>query len=405
MQPIGVQRGCRGWSGPVGSPGPTARRSGRAVVVALGVLVATGLAALGCSSPPAADDCANLPLPQAAPRPGDGAHERGLHVGFEDLERSPEELADLDARMRRAGIDTVAVSAGRADWTAFPWPARAEAWSTPVQRDGRDLFADAVRALGAGRHVSAVVDVLADRYVAANPSLAARDARGRPVGSHVSTVELVEGESGRRLLEMVDHLARTYPVDSIDITELFYRDEGYGDDDLASYRARTGRGDWPRAADGSVDTTDPSIGRWRSEMVARFVARAADLAHAQRKELLVDVRPSWSDLRREGEENGQCYRMLLSHADRLVVWNYFALDGVPVSETDRLAAYLQDLAPGRFVMGAGLWGRGGTVPPAQFADALDRTARAGVPAQWVIPQSLMQDAHWRVLDQLWGPAA
>ncbi len=375
------------------------------MTVAVSVLVAAGLATAGCSRPPAAEGCSALPRPQPSPRSGDAARERGLHVGFEDVDRAPEEMAGLDARMRRAGIDTVAVSAGRADWTAFPWPAREDAWSTPVRREGRDLFADAVRALGAGRHVSAVVDVLADRYVAATPSVAARDPRGRIVGSHVSTVELVEGEHGRRLLEMVDHLARTYPVDSIDITELFYRDEGYGDDDLASYRARTGRADWPRTADGAVDVTDPSIGRWRSEMVARFVARAADLAHAQRKELLVDVRPSWSDLRREGEENGQCYRMLLSHADRLVVWNYFALDGVPVSETDRLATHLQDLAPGRFVMGAGLWGRGGTVAPEQLADALVRTDRAAVPAQWVIPQSLMQDPHWRVLDQLWGPVS
>jgi hypothetical protein len=364
-----------------------------------------GLAATGCSEAPAEEGCSSLPRPQPSPRSGDGARERGLHVGFEDLDRSPEELADLDARMHRAGIDTVAISAGRADWTAFPWPAHEEAWSTPVQRDGRDLFADAVRRLGAGRHVSAVVDVLADRYVAANPSIAARDAHGRPVASHVSTVELVDGRSGRRLLEMIDHLVRTYPVDSIDITELFYRDEGYGDDDLASYRARTGRVDWPRTADGSVDTADPSIGRWRSEMVARFVARAADVAHAQGKELLVDVRPSWSDLGRESEENGQCYRMLLSHADRLVVWNYFALDGVPVSETDGLATYLQDLAPGRFVMGAGLWGRGGTVAPEQLADALIRTEQVGVPAQWVIPQSLMQESHWRVLDRLWGPTS
>ena len=374
----------------------------RPAAAALGLLVAVGLAATGCSAASTASHCSTLPPPRASP--ADDVRERGLHVGFEDLDRSPGELADLDARMRRAGIDTVAISAGRADWTAFPWPGHEDAWSTPVRGGGRDLFADAVAALGAGRRVAAVVDVLADRYVAAHPTLAARDPHGRPVASHVSTVELVEGEAGRRLLAMVDHVARTYPVDAIDVTELFYRDEGYGDDDLASYRARTGRADWPRAADGGVDTADPSIGRWRSEMVARFVARAAEVAHAQGKDLLVDVRPSWSDLAREGEESGQCYRMLLSHADRLVVWNYFALDGVPVSETDRLAAYLQDLAPGRFVAGAGLWGRGATVPPEQLADALTRTERAGLPAQWVIPQSLLQDAHWRVLDRLWGPA-
>jgi hypothetical protein len=366
------------------------------------VIAVTGLAATGCSPAPAPEDCSSLPRPQASTRPAEAAREHGLHLGFEDLARSPEELAVLDGRMRRAGIDAVGIGVGRADWTAFPWPGHEEAWSAPVQRGGRDLFADAVAVVGAGRRVSAVVDVLADRYLAANPAVAARDTRGRPVATHVSTVELVEGEFGRRLLELIDHVARTYPVDSIDLTELFYRDEGYGDDDLASYTARTGRDDWPRTADGVVDPTDPSIGDWRSEMVARFVARAAELAHAQGKELLVDVRPSWSDLAREGAENGQCYRMLLSHADRLVVWNYFALDGVPASETDRLATHLQGLAPGRFVMGVGLWSKGGTIPPDQLAQAITRTERTGMSAQWVIPQSLMQDSHWRVLDELWG---
>jgi hypothetical protein len=215
-------------------------------------------------------------------------------------------------------------------------------------------------------------------------------------------VELVEGEASRRLLEMIDHVARTYPVDSVDITELYYRDEGYGDDDLRSYRTSTGRDDWPRTADGAVDTADPSIGRWRSEMLSRLVMRAAEVVHAQRKELLVDARVSWSDLARESLENGQCYRMLLAHADRLVVWNYFGLDRVPVAETEPLARYLHQLAPGRFVMGVGLWSSAGTLPATELADALAGQERAGVAAQWVIPQSLMQDPHWRVLDELWG---
>jgi hypothetical protein len=211
----------------------------------------------------------------------------------------------------------------------------------------------------------------------------------------------VEGEFGRRLLEMIDYVARTYPVHSIDITELYYRDEGYGEDDARSYRARTSRADWPRTPGGAVDTMDPSIGMWRSEMVASFVRRAAELVHAQAKDLVVDVRPSWSDLTREGEENGQCYRMLLAHADRLVMWNYFALESVPVAETERLAAYLQRFAPGRFVMAVGLWGRAGSVPADQLVSALSLSERAGVQAHWIIPYSLMQESHWRAVHELW----
>lgn len=347
--------------------------------------------------------CADLAAPAArAPTP---TPERGVAIGIEDLEGSPEEQAILVERLRRAGVGMAAVSAGRPEWTTFPWPGHPERWSSPVCATGRDLFAEATGTLGAGRRVTAVVDVLAPRYVADHPALAARDARDRPVLNHVSTVELVDGEAGRRLLEMVDHVARTYPVDAVDLTELFYRDEGYGEDDARAYRARTGRADWPRTADGAVDVLDPSIGAWRSEMLEGLVRRAAEIVHAHGKDLLVDVRASWSDLHREGEENGQCYRRLLAHADRLVVWDYFAEAGLPASETSRLARALHGLAPGRFVLAVGLWGRNEreTVPAEDLAVALDLSVAAGVPDIWMIPQRLAREAHWQVLEQRWGP--
>lgn len=347
--------------------------------------------------------CADLPAPAA--RAPTATPERGVAIGIEDLDRPLAEQAILAGRLVQAGVGTIAISAGRPEWTTFPWPGHPERWSSPVSATGRDLFAEAVRRFGAARRVTAVIDVLAPRYVADNPALAARDARDRPVPTHVSTVELVEGEAGRRLLAMVDHVARTYPVDAVDLTELYYRDEGYGEDDARAYRASTGRVDWPRDEDGAVEVGDPSIGAWRSQMLEGLVRRAAELVHACGKELFVDVRASWADLHREGEENGQCYRRLLAHADRLVVWDYFAEAGLPASETSQLARALRRLAPGRFVLAVGLWGRneGETVPAEDLAAALDLSVAAGVPDLWMIPQSLARDAHWQVLEQRWGP--
>jgi hypothetical protein len=345
--------------------------------------------------------CGDLPAPAAgAPT---ATPERGVAVTIEDLAPSRAERAILAGRLVRAGVGAVAISAGRPEWTTFPWPRHPERWWPPVRETGRDLFRDAVATLGAGRRVTAVIDVLAPRYVADNPALAARDACGRPVSSHVSTVELVAGEAGRRLLEMVDHVARTYPVDAVDLTELYYRDEGYGEDDARAYRARTGRADWPRGKDGAVDVLDPSIGAWRSELLEDLVRRAADLVHAHGKQLLVDVRASWSDLGREGEENGQCYRRLLAHADRLVVWDYFALAGRPASETSRLARALNQLAPGRFVLAVGLWGQteADTLLPEDLAVALDLSAAEGVHDAWMIPAHRAGETHWQVLEQRW----
>lgn len=375
------------------------RARGRLTVLALGMVMVSGTTTPAPSSQVApATSCSTASSPQGTT----GARPmRALAVGFEDLTRPRRELTAIDARSRRARVDTVAISAGRMDWTAFPWPAHPDAASPVVRSSGRDLLAEAIGVLGTGRTVSVVVDVLAERYIAAHPEVAARDARGVPVTTHVSTVELVEGEAGRRILAMVDHVARTYQISSVDLTELYYRDEGYGEDDARSYRLRTGRQDWPRLAGGAVDTMHPSIGQWRSEMVATFVQRAADLVHAQGKELIVDVRPSWSDLNRAGRENGQCYGMLLAHADRLAVWNYSALEAVPVDRTTALATSLNRIAPGRFVMAVGLWGRRGSATPSHLESALTLSQRANVNDLWVTPQSLMTDSHWRVLEKLW----
>jgi hypothetical protein len=246
------------------------------------------------------------------------------------------------------------------------------------------------------------VDVFAERYLAAHPDLAARDSSGQRVPYQASTVELVHGGLGRRLLSMIDYLSRAYPIDSVDLTELQYHDEGFGADDKQAYLAATGRSDWPRDSSGAIAVNDPSIGQWRSVLIADFVHRAADIVHAQHKELLVDVRASRDDPSRDGEENGQCYRALLTHADRLVLWNYFGLASGTPADTRELAEHLFHLAPGRFIMSIGLWGSDNTVVgPDDLTIALRGSVQGGVRDQWVTPYGLMTDSHWKALAFSW----
>jgi hypothetical protein len=342
-----------------------------------------------CSAPVTAAPAGRAPL-------------HAISVGFDDVQRTPEQLVDLNAQMSRSGVTAVGVSAGRVDWTTFPWPATPDAWSAPVRAEGHDLFGDAVRVLGAGRYTSAVVDVFAERYLAAHPDLAARDSSGQQVPYQASTVELVHGELGRRLLAMIDYLARAYPIDSVDLTELQYHTEGYGEADKQAYLAATGRRDWPRDSGGLIAVDDPSIGRWRSGLIADFVRRAADIVHGQHKELIVDVRVSRDDLSRDGQENGQCYRALLAHADRLLVWNYFGLDSGSPSNTRELAEHLSQLARGRFIMSIGLWGSDNTVVgPDDLTIALRGSEQGGVHDEWITPYGLMTARHWKVLAFTW----
>lgn len=342
-----------------------------------------------CSAPVAAAPAGHAPL-------------RAVSLGFDDVQRTPDQLADLNAQMSRSGVTAVGVSAGRVDWTTFPWPAAPDAWSAPVRADGHDLLGDAVRVLGAGRYTSAVVDVFAERYLAAHPDLATRNSNGQRVPYQASTVELVHGELGRRLLAMVDYLARTYPIDSVDLTELQYHTEGFSEDDKRAYLAATGRSDWPRDPSGAIAIDDPSIGRWRSGLIADFVRRAADIVHAQHKQLIVDVRVSRANSGHDGEENGQCYRALLAHADRLLVWNYFGLASGSPEGTQELAEHLSQIARGRFIMSIGLWGSGDTVVgPDDLTIALRGAEQGGVRDEWVTPYGLMTDSHWKALTFVW----
>ena len=190
---------------------------------------------------------------------------------------------------------------------------------------------------------------------------------------------------------------------TFDVTEIAYRNTSFGPADLASYRRATGRTAWPRDWRGRVDIEDPSIWDWKSTLVEKFAVRAAEAAHQNGKLLWLDVGASWKDLRRDGKDHGHDYQRLQRVADRLVVWNYYALEGLPPSASRDLAARLAStLEPGRWSLSLGLWGRGGkTVPPQDLAAALRASVDGGARDIWVTPDDLVSDAHWNAILRAW----
>lgn len=316
------------------------------------------------------------------------------------------------ARVCRVGVNTVGLAAGRLDWSYFRWQGNADAWSNEVVTQERDFIAEALAAVQRCpqiTHVSAVVDVFAPRYLESHPHEAAFSADGERLDYQASTVALVEGAFGDRLLEMIDYLAATYPVQSVSLTELFYYEEGFGADDLASYMAFSGAQDWPRLRSGDIDIDAASVGSWRSVMISRFVARAAAVVARHDKELLVDVRVAWGDLDDYARKFGQDYGLLLEHADRLVLWTYFGLEDYEPSYIREIADSLADLSADygseRFILSFGLWDRTRPVlPPAELQAALREAQASSLPHVWVTPSSLFAAEHWRQLAKVWtGP--
>lgn len=347
--------------------------------------------------PPGATASPGAPTPASAAPPV-----RAIGLSHEDYLARRGERDALAAELRARGVNMVGLTVGRLDWTYFPWPGHEERWSGDVRASGIDYLGEASAQLASWAHVTAVVDVFVGRYLEERPAAAARSPEGAPSAFQVSTVELVEGQFGRELLELIEHVAASYPVDSLALTELFYDQYGYGDDDLAAYRAHSGRGDWPRDGDGAIDTGHRSIGEWRSQALSRFVAEAAAVAHRHGKELFVDVRVSWGDLASEGRESGQDYERFLAHADRLVLWNYFGLSAYGPAYTSEIAAAVERYGPARVIISLGLWADGdAVVPPDELDEALAAVGASPIPNSWVTPSHMLSDAHWAVIAERW----
>jgi len=166
--------------------------------------------------------------------------------------------------------------------------------------------------------------------------------------------------------------------------------------------------DWPRLPNGRIDIMHPALTQWRSRQVASIVKQMADIVHKHNKQLDFDVRVSRDDMTRNSAENGQDYYLLEPHIDRFVVWDYFALVGLPPESSARVAAYFDDeFGHNRSYLSIGLWGKSQPLffwqPREQFisADELQRSLVAaelgGVRDVWITPAKEMTAEHWQAL--------
>ena len=98
---------------------------------ALALLSVLALAATGCGG---------------RAEPTAPAAERTVGVGYETVVDAASTLPELARRLDEVNANSVTISVGRLDWTAFPWDAHPEIEAVP----GRDHVAEAVKALGTG---------------------------------------------------------------------------------------------------------------------------------------------------------------------------------------------------------------------------------------------------------------
>ena len=330
---------------------------------------------------------------------------RVMSVEYANYATSRSEVPTWVAKLKAAGINMVAISAGRAEWTFFKWAGHTADQSNDVTDTGIDFLAEDSATFSQFAKVSAVVDVFSPNYILANPSKGVINALGQPDPNLVSTSELVNGAYGQRLLDMIQYIAANYPhVDSIDITELSYRVDGYGPDDTALFKAATGKSDWPRNTDGSINIDDPVIGNWRSAEIGQWLGRATALAHQYGKKVYMDVSVSWGNLGLMTNNMGTNYNVMLKNSDMIIAWDYFPLEGYPASYSQTVGQYLATFGLNRAILSVGLWASNNTTTsPADLQAGVLASQAGGMPNVWICPGSMMSAAHWQVLDTLWGP--
>lgn len=380
------------------------RRGILLLLLIIGSLALLGLVAYGVLRRP--DATPNQEFTQL-----DSTH--AIRVDYLDITSSQQEFDSLDEKMKQAGTNMVALGAGRVDWTFFPWKGHPDRWSGEVKHTGVDFLARDSARFSEWAHVSAVVDMLAPRYILSHSDEAAISYTGTPSKNLVSTMDMVDGAFGQDALDLIEYIAANYPVNSITISELVYYVDGFGDNDKAAYLKHSGRADWPRTASGEIDIDDPSVGQWRVYEIGRFLERAAAIVHQYNKLLFFEARVSLDSSGNVVVKNGTDLNAFLQYVDRIVVWGNQDLDGQgePAEGIQQVASYLAQFGEKRVMMMVGLWDdlynpdypkeQMTAISPEKLMTLMQATDQAGMHDQWISPSFLISQSHWEVIQDLW----
>ncbi|MEV7603862.1 hypothetical protein AB0N65_00290 [Paenarthrobacter sp. NPDC089322] len=356
------------------------------------------------STTPVASPAPVPPRVEETMRPAD----RMVNLGFEDVVRSdPRYLDELAARLEAVDATAVSISVGRTDWTAFPWSGQVRTDSSQVTDTGQDFVAGAISKLGVAangkrRDIVLTIDVLLERALQEDPSLAGISATGAKSSSFASVSALRRGEAGNKLAALAAEVAKRYRPTAVDLTELMFDGFAFGTDDLVDFKATTGEPDWPRLDNGSIDQSDPHLRTWKCEAVADIVRKVSAAVEPFGVRVEMDVRSPRKTAAGDRAESGHDYELLLKQLDRLHVWQYVGLNGRRAPGTQELVRALNERAKDRLSLSLGLWSEDGTISAETFAANLEEAELGGATSVSVTPASLMNDAHWEVLKHAWA---
>lgn len=299
--------------------------------------------------------------------------------------------------------EIIGIGAGRSEWVYFRWEGNEASWSNHQKGEPKDMMRLAANTFhSTGARVAAMIDLYAPNYIATHPEAAALRFDGYRSPDQVSLVELTQGKFGTIILNMIDYLAGHYPIDIISLTEIPYYSFSFTAEDLVSYRDFSGQRNWPRDSSGMIDRNDPRIWAWKSQLMEDYIRKAAEIVHRHGKDIYIDVPVSWKNFALEGKEAGLDYRRMLKHADKLVLWNYYHLEGKSPEVSRSLSQYMRKNFPdSSYYISIGLWGSNKPADASSLDAAISSTLSGGSSQIWITPNDMLSDAHWDSVLRRW----
>ena len=335
-----------------------------------------------------------------APRAAGAAH--AIRADYTDMAISRPEVLPLEQKIQNAGMNMVSLGAGRVDWTFFMWSGHLNDWLSDVKNTGIDFLADDSSRFGSWAQVDAAVDALSPIYIKQNPQAAAISWDGKPSTQLVSTMQVVQGQYGQLLLQMIQYIAANYPVDSISINEMFYHLDGYGPDDKAAFVAYSGQPDWPRTSNGAIDINNPVIENWRTYELNIFLSQVHAICSKYGKQFYFDVPVSLDATGNPNGGYGVQLDKMFTNVDKIIIWGYFDLDSLAPQNLQNTAAILKQYGPERTIFLIGLWNKQlQAVSADKLQQAIAAVQQGGLTNIWITPASLMSDSHWSAVQQVW----
>lgn len=293
-------------------------------------------------------------------------------------------------------VTQVAVGSGRYEWNFFRWKGHEDTWSNDQKFSASDLLEDATEKIHSeGKKVVVIVDMYAPKFISSEPKFAAIDIDAAPSTEQVCFTELVAGEYGKMITEMVTYLAKNYDIDAISITELEYHRYCYDARCLQLFRQETQRNDWPRTFfRNSIDRNAQIVQEWRSQLLSQWLAQLADSTHVYGKKFYVDVPVHYAQLENQAKESGLYYPYVLGVADGIVVWDYFYLEGRSPKTSRKVASFLTArFDPEKVIISHGLWGTSKPVSPDELSKAVLYAIEGGAMNLWITPNHLLTREH------------